>query len=230
MKNFSGLILCISIAFLFSCNSNSESSELKKEDVLVTKVDSTTNLKADTTALVIPDEKLEAEISLDSNLTRLTKEILLVLKNKDYADLVNYIHPEVGTLFSPYGFIDNENSMLLTRKMFTTSLNDGKKLLWGSYDGSGDPISLSLKDYLEKFVYNKDYLNAEKFSVNKFLGSGNSLNNLKKVFPGLNFTESYFSGFKKELSGMDWTTLRLVFLKAGDKYYLRGVVHDQWTI
>ena len=230
MKNFFGLVMFFFILILFSCNGNeNQTTETTSEEVVITKPDTNTISKVDSPVLVIPKEEIAPVLSLDSTLTLLSKEVLLLLKNKDYKALVNYIHPEVGVVFSPYGFIDNENSILLTREKFLQALNDGKKINWGNYDGSGDPINLSLKDYLQKFVYNADYLNAEKFSINKMIGSGNSLNNLKKVFPGLHFTESYFSGFKKELSGMDWTTLRLVFKKSGDKYFLRAFVHDQWT-
>ncbi len=226
MKSIKSLFFCALICFALSCNNN-KSTETEKQEIKTEEVVSTVDT---TTTTVIPEVKVEQPvISLDSSLTLLTKEILLNLKNKDYESFAKHIHPEVGCVFSPYGFIDTENARLLTQDKFFKLLKSGEKVLWGSYDGSGDPINLTLKAYFDKFVYNADYLNAEKFAVNKMLGSGNSLNNLSRVFPDLNYTESYFSGFKKEYSGMDWTTLRLVFLKSGSIYYLRAVVHDQWT-
>lgn len=222
MKNIFVVTFCVFAILIYSCNNNSEQKEVKSEEVITS---------VDTTPAIVPEVTVvKPAISLDSSLTLLNNEILLQLKNKDYEGFAKHLHPEDGCLFSPYGFIDTENARLFTQEGFIKLLNSGDKVVWGSYDGSGDPINLNLKAYLEKFVYNADYVNAEKFALNKMLGSGNSLNNLTKVFPGLNFSENYFSGFKKEYDGMDWTTLRLIFKKSGDVYYLRAVVHDQWTI
>lgn len=222
MKNIFVVTFCVFAILIYSCNNNSEQKEVKSEEVITS---------VDTTPAIVPEVTVvKPAISLDSSLTLLNNEILLQLKNKDYEGFAKHLHPEDGCLFSPYGFIDTENARLFTQEGFIKLLNSGDKVVWGSYDGSGDPINLNLKAYLEKFVYNADYVNAEKFALNKMLGSGNSLNNLTKVFPGLNFSENYFSGFKKEYNGMDWTTLRLIFKKSGDVYYLRAVVHDQWTI
>jgi hypothetical protein len=38
------------------------------------------------------------------------------------------------------------------------------------------------------------------------------------------------SGFDPEYEGMDWRSLRLVFEKKNDIWYLVGIIHDQWTI
>ena len=223
MKNLFRILSVIFLAGLISCNTNTDNNGIA-EEVKVTTTDTVTTLDS------LPEENVEqTSISTDSNLTLLSKEVLLVLKNKDYTAFAKYIHPEDGCLFSPYGYIDTVAARVISQANFVNLLNDGKKLNWGNYDGSGDAIELSLKQYFEKFVYNADFLYPEKFAINKMLGSGNSLNNLTKIFPNLNFTESYFPGFKKEYSGMDWTTLRLVFKKLGDKFYLRAVVHDQWT-
>ncbi|HEV8269657.1 MAG TPA: hypothetical protein VGQ04_00050, partial [Chitinophagaceae bacterium] len=70
----------------------------------------------------------------------------------------------------------------------------------------------------------------EKRSVNKFIGAGNSLNNLEMVYKNCDFTESNFSGFDKKYEGMDWKTLRLVFKERNKRFYLIGIIHDEWTI
>jgi hypothetical protein len=83
--------------------------------------------------------------------------------------------------------------------------------------------------YIDKFVYNADFLNAEKTAYNQVIGKGNSLNNLGEVFPNHPFIEYYFSGFDEKYAGMDWTSLRLVFKLHQGNYYLVAIVHDQWT-
>ena len=172
MKNLFRILSVIFLAGLVSCNSNTDNNKIA-EEVKVTTTDTVTTLDS------LPEENVEqTSISTDSNLTLLSKEVLLVLKNKDYTAFAKYIHPEDGCLFSPYGYIDTVAARVISQANFVNLLNDGKKLNWGNYDGSGDAIELSLKQYFEKFVYNADFLYPEKFAINKMLGSGNSLNNL----------------------------------------------------
>ena len=87
----------------------------------------------------------------------------------------------------------------LNRQDFLKAVNSGKLIDWGITAGNGDIMLLTVKDYFAKF-----YRNTE-------------------------FTESYFSGFDKKYGGMDWRTLRLVYKKQQDEFYLVGIVHDEWT-
>lgn len=174
--------------------------------------------------------QLPVKVDKDSVILYLTKQILTALKNKDYVQFSTFIHPLLGVRFSPYGYIDTTSNLKFSTGNFLEKNKTQGKLNWGNYDGSGDEMVLSINEYFAKFVYNADFLNAEKTTLNKMIGSGNSLNNLEKVYTGCDFTESYFSGFDKKYNGMDWCCLRLVFKNYNDTYYLVGVVHDQWTI
>jgi hypothetical protein len=42
--------------------------------------------------------------------------------------------------------------------------------------------------------------------------------------------EYHFSGFEAQYEGMDWESLRLVFIQEDSTWYLVGIVHDEWTI
>lgn len=166
----------------------------------------------------------------DSAVLPLTKEILSVIKDYDYEKLAEYFHPKLGVRFSPYGYIDTENDKVMTMKQFREYGLSKHQFKWGSYDGSGDPITMNTRDYFKKFVYDVDFLNAEKTSLNQMLAGGNTPENILAVYEGLPFTESYFSGFDEKLSGMDWRALKLVYKKHEGKYYLVGIIHSEWTI
>jgi len=172
----------------------------------------------------------ELQTTNDSVLLDLTKEILTAIKEKDYKKLTEYIHPEDGIRFSPYGFIDTANDVTATPSTFRLNAYINKKRIWGYFDGSGDTIKMTSKEYFKRFVYDADFLNAEKTSLNQCLGGGNSQNNILVIYDGLPFTESYFSGFDEKFGGMDWRALRLVFKEYEGKYYLVAIVHDEWTI
>jgi len=168
----------------------------------------------------------------DSILLRLTNNILVALKNKNYSAFANYIHPASGIRFSPYGYVDTLSHLRFSRDKFITTAKDDNQemIVWGKFDATGDPIKMTLNNYLQRFVYDVDFIKPEKRTVNEFIGTGNSLNNLLSVYKNCDFTESYFSGFKKEYAGMDWKSLRLVFKERNGKFFLVGIVHDEWTI
>lgn len=168
-------------------------------------------------------------LNKDSLLSATGRQILMLLKDKKYDSLAGFFAPADSIHFSPYGFIGS-GKQKLTATDFILLLRSNKKINWGSYDGSGEDIVLTVADYLQKFVYNADYLNAEKSAIDKYIGTGNSLNNLKESFADARFIEYHFSGFDKKYNGMDWTSLRLVFKEMDGKYYLIAFVHDQWTI
>lgn len=219
-------ILLVTTIWTIACNDATDSKgNASQPDSLA---------KPDTPAVAIdsPTVKGEGDISLpaDSSLLLLTVRILEKFEKKQYAALADYFHPLEGIRFSPYGYVDTTQDQRIGRDQFLALLGNRSKRLWGTMDGSGDSIYVNIEGYFKRFVYDVKFLRPEKRSLNKFLGTGNSLNNLSKIYPGLPFTESYFSGFEKKYGGMDWRTLRIVFKKHEGKYYVVGVVHDQWTI
>lgn len=167
----------------------------------------------------------------DSVLLHLTQDILIALKNKNYSALAEFIDPVSGVRFSPYGFVDTIRNVIFSKEKFAEQAGRSKqdKIVWGYFDGSGDTINMTLNEYIAKFVYDVDFSKPETRKINEFIGHGNSLNNLLAVYKNCDFTESHFSGFEKKYEGMDWRSLRLVFKERDGKFFLVGVVHDQWT-
>ena len=158
------------------------------------------------------------------------KGILSLLKSKDFKKLAIHIHPEDGLRLSPYGFVDVNKDQLFSKADFLKLTKTSKSVVWGNLDGSGDVIKLNFKDYYNKFIYDADFLFAEKLSYNKTISKGNSKNNVSDVYKDCVYAESYFRGFDPELEGKDWTSLKLVFKKFKGNYFLVGIIHDQWTI
>ena len=179
---------------------------------------------------VIREDTKEETLLQDSVVVALSRQVLLAFKQDNARYLLNFIHPTIGLRFSPYGYVDTLRDVKVDPPAFERLTQDpSKKILWGNYDGSGEPIELTFTAYTKKFIYDVDFMNAEKVSLNSFIGQGNSLNNLQQVYAGADFVEYHFSGFDKKYEGMDWRSLRIVFKKINNKYYLLGIVHDQWT-
>ncbi|TCM87959.1 hypothetical protein EV294_11641 [Paenibacillus sp. BK033] len=157
------------------------------------------------------------------------KAVINAIKQHDLEKLSGYIHPEKGLLFSPYGHIEKD-AALTFKAGELPAWDDPKLYTWGSYDGSGEPISLAFRDYFNKFVYDQNFAEADKVKRNEILGKGNMLVNIEEIYPGSTYFDYYFSGFDPELSGMDWESLILVLEEHNGAWYLIAIVHSQWTI
>jgi hypothetical protein len=164
----------------------------------------------------------------DPAATTLGDSILTIIKRGEYARLTEFIDPATGIRLSPYGHVDTSKNLLLSEPQFLDLVKTQRTVNWGTSQGSGDPINLTLNDYFKKFVYDADFVHAEKVSVNKIIGPDSLSSNLTPVYPDCSFVQYYFSGLNKKYEGMDWKSLTLVFKKDGDKNFLVGLVHDQW--
>lgn len=205
------ILYALLLVLFYSCNNQPES----KTDAPI----------ADTSKSV---NEVVGNLSQQDSITATGRAILTLCKSQNYQELVKYFAGE-GVRFSPYAFIDTANSKKLTPEAFLESINKKWTLTWGSFDGTGDPIKLTVPAYLKKFVYNADYLNAEAVGYNEVMKKGNSINNLKELYPNHHFIEYHFSGFEQKYNGMDWTSLRLVFEKQNGQYFIVAIIHDQWT-
>ncbi|MFP3592785.1 hypothetical protein [Chryseobacterium sp. SIMBA_038] len=209
------LLLSIFVISLVAC---------KKEPSKATdhKVDSTIQTTVQTS------NPSKTTITREEIIKEANDEVLKTLKNKDYKRFAEFIHPEKGVRFSMYAFVDPKEDKQFSKTDFEKYQPTKTLFTWGTHDGSGDPYRTTINDYLGKWVFSKDFT-ASQFSLDKFQGGGNSLNNLEKMYPKLNFTENYIKGTEKN-GEMDWKTLRFVFEEFNGKYYLVGVINDQWTI
>jgi hypothetical protein len=203
------IIYFLLFVLLYGCNNQ---SEIKKDIPL-----------ADTLV-----KESASSLSQQDSISAIGREVLTLIKAKNYQELVKYFANE-GVLFSPYAYIDQTTSKKLTPDDFLSAIQQKKSFTWGSFDGTGDPIKLSVQAYIDKFVYNADYLNAEAVGYNEVIKQGNSINNLKDIYPNHYFIDYHFSGFDQKYNGMDWTSLRLVFEKQNGQYFIVAIIHDQWT-
>lgn len=168
----------------------------------------------------------EAEYIINEKATK----IINLLKEKNMEEFATYVHPIKGVRFTPYTTVSLATDKVLSRESMKKFFKNQIKYLWGDYDGSGDNILLKPNDYYERFVYDEDYINAEIVSFNEVRNSNNNLENQFEIYPNSIIVEYYFPGFNPEYSGMDWKSLRIVFQKENDQWYVTGIIHGEWTI
>ena len=216
--------IVIILLLVNSCNQTDKEETNKKDAVTINKKTDSVSKKItriDSAGLKEKD---------DTALLSLSNEILQSLKTKNYQQLTGFVHSKFGVRFSPYGYVDTLHDQTFVANELMSASKTQKKIHWGRYDGTGDPINLNLTKYFEKFVYDVDFLTAKQRSTNKAISGGASLNNLQAIYPGCDFTEFYFPGFDPKYGGMDWKALRLIFKKDNGKDYLVAIIHDQWRI
>jgi len=156
-------------------------------------------------------------------------EVVQALKNKDMLSLAGYVHPVDGLRFSPYAYVKSTD-LVFPSSQIPGSMSDNTLFTWGIYDGSGLSIDMTFTEYYAQFIYDVDFANAPQVAVNERIGKGNSIDNSLEFYPGAMIVEYHFPGFEAQYQGMDWRSLRLVFMDYNNTWYLVGIIHDQWTI
>ncbi|WP_075061380.1 hypothetical protein [Ornatilinea apprima] len=164
----------------------------------------------------------------EADLALAAQQIVFALQARDLNTLSAFAHPQKGVRFSPYTYVRSED-LVFQRDQISGLFSDNTIYEWGAYDGSGEPIQLTFADYFESFLYSYDYAAGAQLSYNQPIGAGNTINNLAEFYPGARVVEFYQPG-TEEYSGMDWSSLRLVFERAPDGWKLIAIVNDRWTI
>lgn len=165
----------------------------------------------------------------DSLLTTAIEAIQLIA-DMNMDDLGAYVHPTKGVRFTPYDYVNIQDDIVIQAGQFQSLVNSPTVLLWGYYDGIGDPITLTFDDYYDSFIYDVDFENPHMIGNNVKIGMGNSLNNVDTAYPNGQFIEFHFTGFDPQYEGMDWRSLKLVFEQYNNAWHLVGIIHGQWTI
>lgn len=157
-------------------------------------------------------------------------KLIQAISAKDSQTISEFAHPVKGVRFTPYTYVSLDRDLVFKKDDLKNFFENQKVYTWGSFDGTGDDISLTPSKYYEKFIYPVDYKNAEQIGYNKVLSSGNMLENQFDVYENPIVVEYYFSGFNPEYEGLDWRSVRLVFEKYEDAWFLVGIINNQWTV
>lgn len=159
------------------------------------------------------------------------KSVIQALKAGNIAKFSTFVHPQKGVRFSPYASVLLDQDRVIRKTQLAQMWASAKVYKWGEYDGSGDPIRLSFRKYHRRFIFDHDFSHAESVNYNPpSMSQGNTPNTIQAVYPKSIAVGYHFSGFDPKVSGMDWSSLWLVFEKKGSEWYLVGIVHDEWTI
>ena len=155
-------------------------------------------------------------------------EVLACIKSGDFASLSQIVHPARGLLFSPYATIAEGSAKTFSPAEVMAFGEDKNVYVWGVYDGSALPISLTPREYFAEFVLDCDYAaRAGIVGVNRTVRTGNSLENMAEVRPEVRYVEFHIP---PESDGADWRSLRLGFEEFNGFLMLSVILHSENTV
>lgn len=163
----------------------------------------------------------------DKELLDLSSDVIALVAEKDYAALMAYIHPD-GLTFTPYSTV-GEDDRTVEHDDFLAASESESSILWGHWDGSGENLSMTFDEYWGRFVWNTDYQSADTVTPNKITISGNAVENVQELYQGAQFVEYAVDSYLGYDDGTDWSTLKLVFVRYDNQWYLRAIIHAEWT-
>ena len=77
------------------------------------------------------------------------KGVVELISEKKWKEFSKIIHPKEGVKFSPYTYVIEE-AVTLKPEQFLDLTKNKKKLSWGFYEGSGEPIQLNFNEYYQE--------------------------------------------------------------------------------
>jgi hypothetical protein len=162
-------------------------------------------------------------------------QAILAIRDQDMAALAALVHPVKGVTFSPYTTIHplqgapGQADMVFSPAQLAGLWTDPTVYHWGTFDGSGESIDRTFREYYGRFVYDVDFAQPQVVGLGETVGWGNTINNIATVYPNGVMVEYHFEGLDPQYSGMDWRSLRLVLEELDGTWYVVGIVHDEWT-
>lgn len=165
-----------------------------------------------------------------ADIVQVSRQILEALRARDGDGLAAWVHPTKGVRFSPYAYVDVQRDRVFSREQIRGFWDDRTVHLWGYQDASGEPIALTAAQYCERFVLDRNYLEATSINVNADRAHGNTVNNAGEVYPQGTRVEYYIEPPPGEdAAEFGWSALRVVFENLDGRWFLIAIIHDQWT-
>jgi hypothetical protein len=158
------------------------------------------------------------------------RQTLDVIKRRDISGLAALVHPSKGVRFSPYPYVQPAQDQKLSAVEVVPAFGSGTKRLWGRRDGRGDDVLLTFAEYLDQFVYTRDFASSTEVAYNREIQRGNRIDNTPDVYPEAIMFEALDPGPDPQFRDTRWQSVRLLFERHGDDWYLVGVIHGEWTI
>jgi len=172
----------------------------------------------------------EPEIQIDmTNKEQVIEYTIKTLKEKNIDNLAKVTSKE-WIRFSPYSYIDKDTHITLQKEELKEAFDWETQYVRWSEDGTGDPILMTFKNYLKRYVYDTDFQQMSEKYYNQNFQRWNTINNLEDVYTWASTIEYFVPGINPEYEWMDRKSLTLVLQQEDNEWKIRAIIHNEWTI
>lgn len=172
----------------------------------------------------------EPEIQIDmTNKEQVIDYTIKALKEKNIDNLANVASKE-WIRFSPYSYIDKDIHITLQKEELKEAFESETQYVRWSEDGTWDPILLTFKNYLKRYVYDIDFEQMAEKNYDKNFQRWNTINNLEDIYKNVSTVEFFVPGINPEYEWMDRKGLTLVLQQEDNEWKIRAIIHNEWTI
>ena len=152
------------------------------------------------------------------------------IKSGDYRTLSKMVDPRYGVVFSPFAEIgDFAKRVSFTAAEVADFASNTEVYTWGTQVDGGEPISLTVTDYMKEYVADQDYTAASIIGVNFTVRVGNVREDVTEKFASGQFVDLCVPG-TEEGGFQDWSILRLVFEEYNGQLWLTAIIHSENTV
>lgn len=165
---------------------------------------------------------------LDLDLAQSSWDTLQAIRQENWQEVAKATHPELGLRFSPYLYLQSTDVLVSADALLALTQTTTPRL-WGTQQGSGEPLEMSFEAYYERYIYSADFFFADVIGYNQQAHPSNLLDNCGEIYLHNAFIDYHFEGFNPDYGGMDFRTLRLIFAPYQNEWRLVAIVNDEWT-
>lgn len=173
-------------------------------------------------------EEPETQIDM-TNKEQVIDYTIKALKEKNIDNLEKVTSKE-WIRFSPYSYIDKDIHITLQKEELKDAFESETQYVRWSEDWTGDPILMTFKNYLKRYVYDVDFQQMSERFYDKNFQRGNSINNIEDIYTWASTIEFFVPGINPEYEWMDRRWLTLVLQQEDNERKIRAIVHNEWTI
>lgn len=241
MKRYITILgIALTLCFLSACSDKKfeiEALASEYETNIDEKNNEIRNLKEE--LRVVKDELEQEKKKLEEAiLLQKTDKVFMNLSELNWTELSKEVHPEKGLTFSFYADIgsqNNHNEVTFSKSKVKEFNTDEEVYTWG-YDFSEKAFNFTANEYVMNFLLKYNSVNPIELDYTEItfnetsFESGGMLNTIHTYFPeavyveyhsppGENTEDSPFAEYK-------WQSLRFVYEKVENEWYLFAIVRD----
>lgn len=173
-------------------------------------------------------EKKQRQINM-SDKNHVIDFAIKALKEKNIEQLKKVTSKE-GIRFSPYNYVDVDKHIVLKKDDLIQAFNSEINYVRWWEDGTWDPIIMTFKNYLKRYIYDLDFETLWERNYDQILQRGNTINNIDDIYSGASTVEFFIPGLNPEYWWMDRKSLTLILIQEDNERKIKWITHGERTI